>query len=225
MKNHPARSSQAFTLIELITVIAIISILMALLLPQIGAARDNARRQEAGTILRNAVNACNSYKQDYGKFPPVAGAGTGPTISFGESSAGCQLNNNVLFDILRAIPRGDNANNALNTRQQKYIENKKATDPKNPRDGFADGTEFSSRVGQLLDPWGAQYCIVLDNDGDEVIDMGAFYSDLAGAENAVRFSAVGFSLGKDSVRGGKGYEGRYKKPSSAEAPDDVVSWQ
>ena len=34
-----------------------------------------------------------------------------------------------------------------------------------------------------------------------------------------------FSLGKDGTPGGKGYEGKFRKPASNEPPDDAVSWQ
>jgi hypothetical protein len=34
-----------------------------------------------------------------------------------------------------------------------------------------------------------------------------------------------FPLRKDGIPGGKGYEGKFRKPASSEAPDDVVSWQ
>jgi prepilin-type N-terminal cleavage/methylation domain-containing protein len=234
MKTHPARTSYAFTLIELITVIAIISVLMALLFPHLAAARENARRQEAATVIKSAVNACNNYKQDYGKYPPIKEAedGSPPTngfYSYGDKKAGkCKMDNNHLFDVLRAIDRqsGENEGHKMNIRQVKYYEGKKATDPKLPRDGFVDGTEFDKeKAGQLMDPWGAQYCILLDFDGDDVIDASAIYSDLSNKENFLRYSAVGFSMGKDSERGGKGYEGKYKKEKSNEAPDDVVSWQ
>ena len=75
-----------------------------------------------------------------------------------------------------------------------------------------------------MDPWGTQYCIVLDATGNDEIaaaDVQKFYKDL----DIIRMSAVAFSLGKDGVIGGKGYEGKYRKPNSSEAPDDIVSWQ
>ena len=34
-----------------------------------------------------------------------------------------------------------------------------------------------------------------------------------------------FSLGKDGIPGGKGYDGKFRKPASSDAPDDIVSWQ
>lgn len=234
MKTSRLRS--AFTLIELITVISIIAILMALLLPQIAGAKEATRRQAAAAAVRDICNACRNYYNDYGKFPPVEDAknqsgGTGANantyMSFGDKPNGkCKVENNVLFDILRAISRGENQNNIYNKRQQKYISLNKAVDKKNPRDGFVDGSEFpAAMAGQLMDPWGTQYCVVLDVDGNEEIDMGSFFQDLSGANNVVRFSAVAFALGKNGKIGGKDYEGSLRKPDSSEAPDDIISWQ
>ena len=224
------RTQQAFTLIELITVIAIISILMALLFPAIAAAREGARRTKASTVVKDIVNSCKSYVIEYGKYPPIPTAsGTvaanNTYMAFGDITEGkCKVDNNALFDVLRAIPTGSNALHVLNPRQQKYFEQPKATDVKNPRDGFMDGSDFAARVGQLMDPWGNEYCIVLDTDGDDSIDMKDFYTDLTGTD-AIRVSAAAFSMAKDGKRGGKGYLGSFRKTSSTQAPDDIASWQ
>ncbi len=228
-----SRLHSAFTLIELIAVITIISILMALLLPYIAGAKESARRTEAGVAIRDVANACRSYYTDYSKFPPVdaakntAAATTNGYMSFGDKTNGkCKVENNVLFDILRGISRGDNVDHIYNKRQQKYISQKKAVDKKLPRNGFVDGSEFpAAQAGQLMDPWGAQYCIILETDGNEEIDMSDFFTDLTGASNVVRHTAVGFSMGKDSKIGGKDYENKLRKPNSTEAHDDVVSWE
>jgi len=227
----PKKPLAAFTLIELLTVIAIIAVLMGLLFPALSGAKEQARRADAGTAVRNIVSACKSYYNDYGKFPPVTAALSGDVntngyYAFGDTTAGgCKVANSSLFDVLRAISRGDNEGHKLNKRQQKYFEMVKAKDPKNPRGGFCDGSEFTTNPGALMDPWGGQYCVVLDADDNGEIDLSAFYSDLAGAQNVIRASAVSFAMGKDSIRGAKGYEGRFRKPSSNEPPDDVVSWQ
>ncbi len=216
----------AFTLIELLTVIAIIAILMSLLFPALSGAKEQARRADAKADLGMIMTACQSYRGDYGKFPPVSAALASNSYSYGDTSEGkCKVTNDNLFDILRSIDRGANASNKMNKKQQKYIQTKVAKDTKNPRGGFCDGNAFASKQGQYMDPWGAQYCIVLDAVENETIDMSQFYSDLSGTNNVLRLSAVGFSMGKDNKRGGKGYEGRLRKTSSSDAPDDVVSWQ
>ena len=231
-KTHAA----AFTLIELLTVIAIIAVLMGLLFPAISGAKEQARRADAKSSILNIVNACKMYETDYGKFPPVSQAQVGKVdtsdsnngfYSYGDTGKGkCAAPNNYLFDILRAIPNTTSNNaHAMNKRQQKYIETKLATDYKNPRNGFTDGSNFTGVKGQYMDPWGAQYCIVLDATGSGTLSVGRFYSDLSDPINLLRVSAAGFSMGKDNNLGGKGYEGKLRKPSSNEAPDDVVSWQ
>jgi prepilin-type N-terminal cleavage/methylation domain-containing protein len=235
MNVHPSLRQPragAFTLIELLTVIAIIAILMGLLFPALAAAKEQARRTAAGNAVRNIVNACKSYQTDYGKFPPVATAlvgsvDTGGYYAYGDTTTGgCKLGNENLFDILRAISRNVNVGNTMNKRQQKYFEMGKAKDPKSPRDGFIDGNDFTTgNQGQLMDPWGSQYCIVLDAADTGTIDMSLFFTDLGGAQNVLRVSAAVFSMGKDAKRGGKGYQNQYRKANSSEAPDDIVSWQ
>ncbi len=222
----------AFTLIELLTVIAIIAILMGLLFPVLSSAKNQARRQAAAVAIRNIVSASKSYQTDYGKFPPVPAAlvGTADTsgyYAYGDTAnGGCKVSNDQLFDILRSISRGPNANFALNKRQQKYFEMGKAKDATAPRDGFVDGNEFTTGTqGTLMDPWGAQYCVVLDAADAGTIDMHTFFSDLNGAANLLRQSAAAFSMGIDGKRGGKGYKDQLRKPGSTEAPDDIVSWQ
>ena len=237
MNTRPAtlRPQFAFTLIELITVIAIIAILMGLLFPAISGAKETARRGQAATVIKSIVNASKSYANDYGKYPPIdsasSGGGSGgggatadTYYSYGDTKNGkCKEDNNELFDVLRAIDRGANVKHVMNKRQQRYFEEKKATDPKLPREGFADGKEFSDDIqGQLFDPWGNQYCVVLDGDGDEILKMGSFFTDLS---DDLRFSAVAFSMGKNGDIGGKGYQGRLRKSKSSEAPDDLVSWE
>ena len=217
----------AFTLIELLTVIAIIAILMGLLFPVLSSVKNSARRQAAAVAIRNTVAACKSYEADYGKFPPVTAAydKAKGIYSFGDTAAGGALvGNDQLFDILRSIARGPNVGNVMNTRQVKFFEMGKAKEPKTPRDGFVDGSDYVGTQGQLLDPWGMQYCFVLDGTGSG-IDMSGFFTDLSVPANLIRQSAVGFSMGIDGKRGGKGYSNLLRKPGSTEATDDIVSWQ
>ena len=232
VKTH-LRSQHALTLVELLVIVAVIAVLIALAYPSIGSHKPTGIRFKAATVVHVIANACKNYEADYGHFPAIEAAKGGSEknryLSFGDIPAGkCKVDNSQLFDVLRAIPRagGANAADALNPRKQKYFEQPIASDPKNPRDGFADGPTFHAAIqGQLFDPWGSQYCIILDTDGDGVIDMKEFYSDLAGPDHSVTSSVAVFSMGNNGIRGGKGYKGQFQKPNSSLLHDDVVSWQ
>ncbi len=64
------RTEKQFTLIELLVAIAIIAILVALLLPVLGRAREQARRAVCLSQLRQTYMAADGYANDYDLFYP-----------------------------------------------------------------------------------------------------------------------------------------------------------
>ena len=223
----PSASSRAFTLIEILTVVAIISVLMTLLLPAIHAVQESARRAQAGNTGKQIVTAVNAYHTDYGKFPDLGSApqpGGNPDILVGEPAASAVLNNVALFDVLRALDRGANASHAQNPKRTIYFSEKTVSNPDSPKGGFLDRISAGGNpalLGCLFDPWGRQYNIIIDTNYDNTIQVDQQYTDFAGAPPAgqrPQFSVGVFSLGKDGLLGTRGN-------NVLRDSDDVASWK
>ena len=186
----------------------------------------------AKLATKNTVNqitvALNAYHAEYGVWP-VSSLNESLQKSqwFGEMKAGASACNNALFFTLRGIPKGPNEGYKANSSRVIFFEGRTASFGKGfPSDGFYDrGPNGASPSPELeasfFDPWGHQYGIVIDTNGDGRLDLTGIYSDFTG-DNAPRKQVGVFSFGKDGMVGTKG-DGLYR--SGAEVSDDVISWE
>lgn len=67
--NESGIGRPAFSLIELLTVVAIISLLIAILVPSLAAARDQARRTKVASLLSAIDRGLEMFAADFGQYP------------------------------------------------------------------------------------------------------------------------------------------------------------
>jgi prepilin-type N-terminal cleavage/methylation domain-containing protein len=140
---HPSDRS-AFTLIELLIVIAIIGILMSLLFPAVNGAIDAARKAQAKNDVTQIATAVIAYETEYGKLPYK---GTAPT-----TDATLSADSNEIVGVLMGT---DTANNP---RGIVFLEVQDVSKKK--------GKSGIDANGKFVDPWGNIYQIALDYNYD-----------------------------------------------------------
>ena len=92
-------AKRGFTMIELLTVIAVIGILMALLLPVLANVRRNAKETATRTLIKSIETAVAAYEFDWGVFPPD-GLGTAAPALTPAGGSYTVTNSNALYYFL-----------------------------------------------------------------------------------------------------------------------------
>src|SRR5256885_14885005 len=73
------RNRHAFTLVELLVVIGIIALLVGILIPTLGKAREAAQRAACLSNLRELSNALRIYATENNDCCPIGGIAANPT--------------------------------------------------------------------------------------------------------------------------------------------------
>jgi len=233
---HPSRKRSAFTLIELLTVIAIIAILMGLLLPALNAAKNAARKAQAKNDITTLVGAVKSFFTDYGVYPIDPQAESTPQdLEYGASG---ETHNQDIINVLRADTQSADTLSAsgsspvsVNPRMTVYLDVPLVKDNTSPKSGLSSistqGPYSNHKGGDYYDPWGAPYIIAIDGNYDGYIQPTSShvllnYTDLNyvtfNGANAIQSGCIAGSFGSDRSQGSGGND-------KFQGSDDVLSWQ
>jgi prepilin-type N-terminal cleavage/methylation domain-containing protein len=202
-------SRPAFTIVELLTVIAIIAILAAMLLPVLSRAKISAQKKQAVVEMSQIVGAIQQYDSVYGRFPVSAAAqnqaaqnaqaGLNPDFTYGgvfqtptgPNAIGTLVNGSILTNseviaILMDLTNYPNGSLTVNTNHQKNPQRTIFLNAKmSGYDPAANDPQPPGGVditGVDRDPWGNPYVISMDLNYDEQCS-DAFYSLLLVSQN------------------------------------------
>lgn len=178
--NLPRTDRRAFTLIEMLVVIAIIAILAGLLFPAISKGLLTAKRNKAGVEAKNIAAAIEMFFKDYGYFPVPAGdqglsTGTPGDLDTYPEQDSKYFTETYSKNIIRVL-MGEST--LINPKGTRYLDSNSPV-----------------QDGEYLDPWGNQYLIKLDLDYDGKIE---FFSQ----PDQYTRRAIVVSLGADGLLNG-----------------------
>jgi len=166
-----------FTLVELLTVIAVIAILAGIAVPVVIGMQSKGKETAARADMNAIKLALTQFKADYSIFP-VTGTSTDTLYHAGFSAPnttnGDQAIDTVISHLTLIAPKPgtgnapDDYSSTLNKKKRKYLDA-----PAKPVEAlFEVNSTTNPKVGFMkLDPWGRRYNIALDTNYDKKITL------------------------------------------------------
>jgi prepilin-type N-terminal cleavage/methylation domain-containing protein len=181
LENRNERRSSAFTLLELLTVIAVIAILTTISIGAVRGAKERANIARARSDLAALVTALEEFKRMYGDYPqtgefpqaPVTPTGASPTMPNG-AGPGFNTAQAKLFNCLTGVfgPRAFSNSDRLNgpnflppqfADALKYINGLLTNQFLVPVSNTPNPPSKQEQNVSLLDPWGRRYLYYYKN--------------------------------------------------------------
>ncbi|MBK8475888.1 MAG: prepilin-type N-terminal cleavage/methylation domain-containing protein [Opitutaceae bacterium] len=202
---------RAFTLVELLTVIAVLSILAAILVPVVGRAQEAARRARVKTQFAQWAVALEGFRAEYGYYPNFSTTTTAPLPS------DCRINEvpGLFFQTLTGrredgaapdLPRAL----AANPRRVAFLT-------------FTADEVGSGANPPISDGFGnTDIVLLVDRDGDGLISLPGPPPAVVGAQTGVVLIPDAAAFPAGGVRAGVLF---YSAGSGRNEEDIVYSWR
>lgn len=174
---------------ENLILLGLLVVILAIVLPARSFLQQRRRVAETKRTLRAVLNAGARYRMEYGVWPGASGCMA--DVRFGTR----EQPNRRFVNILRARVGPSNAQHSANPRKMVFWE----------PPPWREGTPGVSESGDLLDPWGSPFQIVVDADLNGVCEVPrTLYGE--GIESGI----LAWSCGPDG---------------KSDTKDDILSWR
>jgi prepilin-type N-terminal cleavage/methylation domain-containing protein/prepilin-type processing-associated H-X9-DG protein len=164
---------RAFTLIELLIVIAIIAILIALLLPAIQAAREQARRMQCVNNLLQLGLAVGNYVSTHSVLPPGVVNSSGPIVNLPNG-----YHHGWIVQILPFLGQ-NNIYNRINIRESVYAESNMTVRAVNVATFFCPSDARSGPTSYAGCHHDVEAAIAADNHGVLYLNSHVRFDDIS----------------------------------------------
>lgn len=214
-----------FTLVELLTVIAIIAVLAGIAIPAVGIAKQKAKQTQARVDINSIEMALSEYEKDRGTFRALPNFGSLPDTNndkrlvnpFGSRNANRYYD--AIMEVLTFTPvagstvtsstgliQGSGNLVNFNTKRKQYLKPAKTIVADLQNNPNATPSEFL-----ILDPWGRRYNIAFDNNFNGYIDDANGFGGITQANTRINAKVMIFSYGSEKEDRVKNYVCSWKQ--------------
>ena len=200
------KTIRRFTLVEMLTVVAIIGILAGLIIPTVIIAQNRGRETQAKSDISSIMTALKQLKSDYNRCLAKSGSNyyAGGVSASSTSSFNCNIGHSStqshtvvrvdgnLYDALITELSAPKNGGLTNTMAERVNKRKKTyLDPKNGFDPTANYNTTANLENLWRDPWGAPYVIYIGVDADHQMNMPDCTTPIAAGIAAYSFGPNG----------------------------------